>query len=67
MDGYDKPIQLDDFNDRSIGANKYDKEEDLMEIPEAQKENERKIDELCGIKAANEPSVIGCGPISHIF
>jgi|APSaa5957512535_1039671.scaffolds.fasta_scaffold235462_1 hypothetical protein len=53
MDGYDKPIQIDDFNARSKGTNSFvkmfDEDEDLLEVPQAMVENEKKLNKLCGI------------------
>ena len=54
MAGYDKPIQIEDFNERSKGESNYnhmpDDDEEMLEIPEAMEENKKKLNELCGIK-----------------
>jgi len=62
MDGYDKPIQIDEFNNRSNGNQIFndnqmgDSDDDQLEISDAILTNEKKLNNLIGFQAEDENS-----------
>lgn len=62
MDGYDKPIQIDEFNNRSNGNQIFndnqmgDSDDDQLEISDAILTNEKKLNNLIGLQPEDENS-----------
>jgi hypothetical protein len=62
MDGYDKPIQIDEFNNRSNGNQIFndnqmgDSDDDQLEISDAILTNEKKLNNLIGFQSEDEDS-----------
>lgn len=56
MDGYDKPIHIDEFNNRSNGNQLFNdhqlslSDDDELEISEAMEVNEKKLNHLIGFQ-----------------